>query len=669
MHQIEPLEFRRLLAWSGYAQLVNQDEAAAAYSSLTGKGATVAVIDTGIDYTHPALGGGFGAGQKVVGGYDFYANDADPMDATGHGTNVAGVIAADAYTHNGVTYRGVAPDASLVALRVGTASNISDANIEKALQWVISNRSTYGIDVVNLSLGSGFYTDSHDSTRYADEFATLRDAGVFIVAASGNSNDYASGPISQDGIAYPAADPNVFAVGAVSAGDVITSWSQRGDELDLVAPGERIVMPRLGGGYEEGDGTSFAAPYVAGAAALVRQADPTTTPGDVGSILMTSGVNNRDGAGERGNTTTLQFSRLDITAALRLTLERAGRYESIGFGTNFDTALDSQGVLHAAWYDDTVGRLLYAARDGEGLWSEPVAVDSSGDVGAMPSIAVDLTGKVGIGYFDLTNTSVKYAQYDGRAWSSVTVESDKHVGTNPSLAFDIDGNAYLAYYKRSGGNLRLATMQRNAGTWGRITVDGADGSDTGADLSLDVGEAPVGTRFGFTVYDTTVAVAYSDITNGDLKYARLDLDDPTATWYVSIVDDADGIGRIAFDLHDGPLNLGLQAQIIYQDAAGADVKYAYRSNDWFTETVASTGKLGDRAAFYFDTDDSPIAVYYDREKKALYASQRGASGAWSRQRVTTSSGPLSVAFNQRTGHAALSWLNRPKTDVFSMELI
>ena len=667
---IESLECRRLLAWSGYAQLVNQDDAASVYSSITGQGVTVAVIDTGIDYTHPSLGGGFGPGHKVVGGYDLLSNDADPMDTTGHGTNVAGVIAADPFTHNGVTYRGVAPDANLVALRVGTEDNISDSNIEKALQWVISNRDTYSIDVVNLSLGSGFHTDRYDSSRYADEFATLREMGVFVVAASGNSNDFASGPISQDGIAYPAADPNVFAVGAVTASDVITSWSQRGDELDLLAPGDDIVMPKRGGGYETGDGTSFASPYVAGAAALIRQMDPTATAGDIGSILMTSGVNNRDGVGESGNTTTLQFSRLDIAAALQLTSGRVGRYESLRFGTNFSTALDSQGVLHAAWYDDDIGRLLYATRDGQGLWSEPIVADAAGDVGAMPSIAVDLTGKVGVGYFDLTNTGVKYAQYDGRDWSVVMVEHEKHVGTNPSLAFDIDGNAYLAYHKRSGGSLRLATLNRDAGTWGRITVDGAgSGAIVGADLSLDVGEAAVGTQFGFTVYDTTVAVAYSDSTNGDLKYARLDLDDPTATWYLSLVDDANGIGRVVLDLHDGPLNAGLQAQIIYQDASSADVKYAYRNTDWFTETVASTGKLGDRAAMYFDQDNSPIAIYYDREKKALYASQRATTGEWSKQRVTTSSGPLSVAFNQRTGHAALSWLNRPKTDVFSMELI
>src|SRR5437867_12046244 len=165
----ESLEPRWLMAWSAYAHLVNQDQAAADFSSITGKGVTVAMIDTGIDYNLPQLGGGFGSGKKVIAGYDFFANDSDPMDESGHGTNTASVVAASAYTVNGITYRGVAPDAKLVALRVGTESNISDDNIERALQWVIANYQKYSIDVVNISLGSGFYPDPQTSPQLSDE--------------------------------------------------------------------------------------------------------------------------------------------------------------------------------------------------------------------------------------------------------------------------------------------------------------------------------------------------------------------------------------------------------------------------------------------------------------------------------------------------------------------
>src|SRR5688572_13913336 len=239
----EMLEPRTLFAWSPAAQLVDQDAAAAGYPSLTGAGVTVAVIDTGINYNLAPLGGGIGSTKKVVAGFDFVDDDADPMDIDGHGTAVAATIAARSYTTGGVTYQGVAPEAKLVGLRVGSSDSIPVPNIEKALQWVITNYTTYGISIVNLSLGFGNFPDSNSGSILADEFERLRELGIFVVAASGNSNDEDSGPISEDGVSYPAADPNVFAVGAVDAGDAISSFTQRGDELDLLAAGEDIVLP------------------------------------------------------------------------------------------------------------------------------------------------------------------------------------------------------------------------------------------------------------------------------------------------------------------------------------------------------------------------------------------------------------------------------------------
>ncbi|MGB7161553.1 MAG: S8 family serine peptidase [Tepidisphaeraceae bacterium] len=666
---LEPLEPRRLFAWSAAAQLVDQDAAAASNPTLTGAGTTVAVIDTGINYNLAPLGGGMGSSKKVIGGYDFLDDDADPMDTDGHGTAVASVIAANPYTSGGVTYQGVAPQAKLVALRVGTADSILTSNVEKALQWVIANHATYNISVVNLSLGSGNYADSETDTL-SDEFQTLRDLGIFVVAASGNSNDQQSGPIDSDGVASPAADPNVFAVGAVDSSDVISTWTQRGDELDLLAAGVDIVLPQLDGTYLAEDGTSFAAPQVAGAAALIKQLDPTALAGDIGSILTASGALNRDGDAEIGDTTGLLFSRLDIDAALALAKQRIGKYESLNFGSRFDTALDAQGVLHAAWYDDAVGRVLYSARDASGLWSNVYVVDQSADVGAALSIAADTSGHVGVGYFDVTNTSVKYASFDVTSgWSSATIESAKHVGLSPSLAYDIDGNAYLAYYRRSGGDLRLAVLDRDAGAWTRQTIDGLDGADVGAELSLDVGEAPLNSGGGFTVYDTTVAIAYADSTNGNLKYARLDLDDNAATWFVAVVDDTNGVAHVNLNLHESTTVTGLQAQIAYQDTNTADVRYAYRNTDWFVETVAGPGKLGDYAQLYFDANNRPLVVYSNRDQRALYTATRTGSNAWTTQRSATGAGPISVALNERTGDATFSWLNRPRTSVFSSALI
>jgi subtilisin family serine protease len=666
---LDLLEARRLLAWSAYAQLVDQDAAASTYPGVTGEGVTVAVIDTGIDYTHPSLGGGFGSGKKVIGGYDFVSNDDDPMDESGHGTAVAGVIAADPYTVNGVTYQGVAPDAKLVALRVGTENSISDANIERALQWVVANYKSYNISVVNLSLGSGNFRNASTNSVLADEFAQLHDLGIFVAAASGNSNDQISGPIDQDGVAYPAADPNVLAVGAVDANDVITSWTQRGDELDILAPGVDIVMPQRGGGYVTEDGTSFASPYVAGAAALVKSVDGSAKAGDIGSILMASGVNNRDGSGETGDTTTLAFARLDIDNALRLIKQRVGRSETLKLGKTFDTALDSQGVLHAAFYDTNNGDLMYATRDADGLWSTPRVIDASGDVGAQLSIAVDPTGKVGIAYFDVTNTAIKYANFDGFRWLTKMLDADKHVGTAPSVAFDIDGNAYVAYQRRTGGFLRMATLDRDSGLWTRRTIDGGNGTDVAWNLSLDVGEAALSDGF-FTRYDTTVAIAYSDKTNGDLKYARLDLDDPTATWFIATVDDTSGVGNIDLNLHAGPSSTNLQAQIAYQDATTADVKYAYRNTNWFVETVRASGNVGAAVQLYFDGNDRPSVAFFDETRRGVFTATRTGTNAWSTgSRIAASSSLVSVGYNERSGEVLLSYLNRARSDVFSDELV
>ncbi len=666
---METLELRRLMAWSAYAHLVNQDTAASAYPTATGKGVTVAVIDTGIDYTQPALGGGFGKNFKVVGGYDFYANDTNPLDEDGHGTNVASVIAANKFTTGGITYQGVAPDARLIALRVGTEDSISDNDIERALQWVLKNRKTYGITIVNMSIGSGSFTDPENDPQLGDELAALKKAGVFIVAASGNSNDSSSGPISEDGIAWPAADPSVFAVGAVDSNDIIAPWAQRGDELDLLAPGVDITLVKKGGGFVTEDGTSFASPYVAGTAALLKQTDPSATPGDIGSILMTSGRNNRDGDLETGNTTTLQYSRLDISAALALAAQRIGRYDSLNLGATFDTALDSGGVLHAVYYDKK-GRLLYTARDTTGLWSKVYIIDASGNVGSQLSIAVDHTGKVGVAYYDATNSAVKYAESKGTGWSTVTVESNKSVGQSPSLAYDIDGNGYLAYYRKTTGDLRLARLDRDTGAWTRTTIDGAGagGADVGSVASLDVGEAAVAQQFGFTIYHTTVAVGYSDNTNNKLKYARLDLDDPTATWYISNVDSTRA-ANINLNLHYNASVGGLQAQMVYQDTHNADVRYAYRNTDWFVENVKTTGKVGDTVQLYFDSNDRATATYFDRTKRAIYTATRTSANRWTSTRTASASGPMAASYNERTGETVLSYLNRDKTNVFSNDLI
>src|SRR5262249_29259939 len=149
---------------------------------------TVAVMDTGIDYTNPLLGGGFGPGFKVKGGWDFVDNDADPMDTFGHGTNVAGIIAAKPFQIGGVDYSGIAPDASLVALRVSSDGPlVTDQTIDQALKWLETNYQTLGVSVLNFSFGGGIWTTDHTEPLVSDDLAQLKADGITIVSPTGNN--------------------------------------------------------------------------------------------------------------------------------------------------------------------------------------------------------------------------------------------------------------------------------------------------------------------------------------------------------------------------------------------------------------------------------------------------------------------------------------------------
>ena len=241
--------------------------------SATGKGVVIGIVDSGIDYTHPDLGGGIGDGFKVLGGYDFVNNNNDPMDDHGHGTMVAGVAAA-----NGEML-GLAPEASLRAYKVldqsgrGLTSNVI-AGIEQAV--------LDGVNIINLSLGSISQFGPHSQ---AIDNATT--SGVICVASAGNAGpDYST-------TRYPGSSLNSITVGAVDFSNVVASFSSRGPtgnqfliKPDLLAPGVNYSTTQRGGGYRNASGTSISAPYVAGAAALLLELNTNWTPKMVKSVLM-----------------------------------------------------------------------------------------------------------------------------------------------------------------------------------------------------------------------------------------------------------------------------------------------------------------------------------------------------------------------------------------------
>jgi subtilisin family serine protease len=201
----------------------------------------VAIIDTGIDYHSPEL-------RRIYkGGHNFITNTDDPLDDAGHGTHVAGIIAA-ADDNQGVV--GVAPEVDLFSLKIlNQCGSGSSENVIGALDWILQKKGQIGGNwVVNLSLGS-----SEASNAERGAFQRASDAGLLVVAASGNS--FNEMPV--DGLAFPAAYPTVVSVGAIDADMKIGSFSQRGPQLKVVAPGVSVLSTIVGASVITNDGRQF----------------------------------------------------------------------------------------------------------------------------------------------------------------------------------------------------------------------------------------------------------------------------------------------------------------------------------------------------------------------------------------------------------------------------
>jgi subtilisin family serine protease len=243
--------------------------------TTTGKGVKVGVIDTGVDYLHEALGGGFGPGFKVAGGYDFVNNKPDPLDDNGHGTHVAGIIAG-----NSASLTSMAPDAQLFAYKVLDASgNGSTSTVIAGIEQAIMD----SVDIINLSLGTSDGDPDDILSRTVDQAV---EAGIVVVVAAGNDGGY--GTISSPGAAREA-----LTVGAIDSLQSIASFSSKGPsnriygiKPDVVAPGVDIVSAKMGGGYITMSGTSMAAPYVTAAAANVRQMHPEWSASEIRDALI-----------------------------------------------------------------------------------------------------------------------------------------------------------------------------------------------------------------------------------------------------------------------------------------------------------------------------------------------------------------------------------------------
>lgn len=267
---------------------------AGAWTYASGLGVTVAVIDSGVDATHPDLAG------QVLPGLDLVDTKGDgDTDLVGHGTTVSAIIAGRGDDTTGII--GIAPKAKILPVRVLDEENRYDDAIivAKGVRWAVD----HGARVINLSLGGN---GSSATLAAALDYAFAKD--VVVVACTGNTS-----ASSDSEVWYPAREPGVIAVAGMDK-DTAQLWSGSitGKETVVTAPATQLVGAQSGGGYWKVQGTSFAAPMVSGTAALIRSRWPTMPAGEVINRIIRTSADR----GPTGRDATFGFGEIDPTGAL-----------------------------------------------------------------------------------------------------------------------------------------------------------------------------------------------------------------------------------------------------------------------------------------------------------------------------------------------------------------
>ena len=264
---------------------------------------TVAVIDSGIDTDHEDLKDNIveattriERGDWSSGTPTWYWDTSNPEDTSsnGHGSHCAGIVSA--VSNNGKGVSGVSYNAKILSIRVFEGQFAMSSDVCKGIEYAIEKKDQYNVRVISLSLGSSSDWQDPVYNRYA-KYA--KDAGITIVAASGNdSANYVSAPANSD---------NVIAVGAVNSSGNRASYSNYGSYLDVMAPGHSIYSTGKNNNYLTMDGTSMAAPYVAGIAALCYAANPDLTPDQFETLLKKT-------CEKKANQSTLEYGAGKVNA-------------------------------------------------------------------------------------------------------------------------------------------------------------------------------------------------------------------------------------------------------------------------------------------------------------------------------------------------------------------
>jgi len=326
--------------------------APAAWSSTSGNSnVIIAILDSGVDGTHPDLV------SKMVAGWNVYSSNSDTSDAGGHGTTVAGTVAAASNNSMGVA--SVAWGCKIMPVRIVDSSGYTSYSlVASGLTWA----ADHGARVANISCSPIINSSAVTSAaRY------FQNKGGVVTSSAGNLGTFVSSPEN----AY------ILTVSATDTNDVLASFSNTGNAVDLSAPGVLIRTTALGGGYQSVAGTSFSAPIVAGVAALVMSANPTLTATQVQDILKQSA----DDLGATGWDSSYGWGRVNAARAVAL----AG-----GGGGTVDSSAPAVTISSPAGGATVSGSITVAvsATDNVGVASVSLSIDgaSQGTVSSSPYV-------------------------------------------------------------------------------------------------------------------------------------------------------------------------------------------------------------------------------------------------------------------------------------------
>lgn len=393
---------------------------------VQGENVRVGIIDSGIDYMHPALGGGFGTGFKVAGGFDFVNNDNDPMDDNGHGTHVAGIVGA-----NSDALKGVAPKSVFYAYKVlnsggrGMQSDIIAA-VERSIDPNQDGNPSDKLDVVNMSLGSDSGTPDDPDAVAVNNAASL--GIVFCISAGNNGyrtptegkeeNYFYNGSAS---IGSPGTAELAITVGASDTLDHFARFSSKGPNRntfgikpEVLAPGVEINSTFLSGTTKRLNGTSMSSPHIAGVAALLKSLHPNWTAQQIKSAIVNTAKDLGESAYLQGNGRVRAFNAASVSTFLYPTV--------INFGMNDPSPASWMQAETVYVYNGNAASQSYTAAVSGNKTGIALSVSpSSFSIPAHDSIAAVMTVTVTNGVLPLEYDNILL--FSGRVQFNGTVDT------------------------------------------------------------------------------------------------------------------------------------------------------------------------------------------------------------------------------------------------------